>query len=265
MGGASGPSDRGRSAPHSTDVTHRDIPQSRRMAARRPYPRPDRRRWSPPRQRPGRGAREHDDTDAPRTATCRPASAAALPAPLPRCRRAPGRPRAAPRRTAPRTTAALPCSARRPPPRQPLLVRRDAGAGRAGARSRWRPGLVRAAARRPASIPDRRPRRAARLVAGPGLRGPPSLVATARRDEIEGGWEVMADYQRWVLLRRIRSQPPGPRGDDGVLGEPLQRPGQRRRRSSPGARGYGDVDPRAARSAASTDLLQRGDHRTRRC
>lgn len=27
-----------------------------------------------------------------------------------------------------------------------------------------------------------------------------------QRDEIEGGWEVMADYQRWVLLRRMRSR-----------------------------------------------------------
>ena len=27
-----------------------------------------------------------------------------------------------------------------------------------------------------------------------------------QRDEIEGGWEVMADYQRWVLLRRIHSR-----------------------------------------------------------
>jgi hypothetical protein len=25
-------------------------------------------------------------------------------------------------------------------------------------------------------------------------------------DEVEGGWEVMADYQRWVLLRRMRSR-----------------------------------------------------------
>ena len=29
-----------------------------------------------------------------------------------------------------------------------------------------------------------------------------------QRDEIEGGWEVMADYQRWVLLRRMRSRRP---------------------------------------------------------
>ena len=27
-----------------------------------------------------------------------------------------------------------------------------------------------------------------------------------QRDDIEGGWEVMADYQRWVLLRRMRSR-----------------------------------------------------------
>lgn len=27
-----------------------------------------------------------------------------------------------------------------------------------------------------------------------------------QRDGIEGGWEVMADYQRWVLLRRMRSR-----------------------------------------------------------
>jgi hypothetical protein len=27
-----------------------------------------------------------------------------------------------------------------------------------------------------------------------------------QRDEIEGGWEVMLDYQRWLLLRRMRSR-----------------------------------------------------------
>jgi hypothetical protein len=40
----------------------------------------------------------------------------------------------------------------------------------------------------------------------------PSLSRSAteiwhrQRDEVEGGWEVMADYQRWVLLRRIHSR-----------------------------------------------------------
>lgn len=36
-------------------------------------------------------------------------------------------------------------------------------------------------------------------------RGPTELWRRQDR-EIEGGWEVMADYQRWVLLRRIRSR-----------------------------------------------------------
>ncbi|HEU5035498.1 MAG TPA: DUF1800 domain-containing protein [Nocardioides sp.] len=40
----------------------------------------------------------------------------------------------------------------------------------------------------------------------------PSLSRSAteiwhrQRDDVEGGWEVMADYQRWVLLRRIHSR-----------------------------------------------------------
>lgn len=56
----------------------------------------------------------------------------------------------------------------------------------------------------PASIPD---------PAASGLRDWwPSLNRDAtdlwyrQRDEIEGVWEVMADYQRWVLVRRIRSR-----------------------------------------------------------
>ena len=39
----------------------------------------------------------------------------------------------------------------------------------------------------------------------------------------EGGWEVMVDYERWVLMRRMTLAPPAARGDDGVLGEPPQR------------------------------------------
>ena len=35
---------------------------------------------------------------------------------------------------------------------------------------------------------------------------------------VKGGWEVMADYQRWVMMRRMRSRAPAPGGDGAVLG-----------------------------------------------
>jgi hypothetical protein len=39
-----------------------------------------------------------------------------------------------------------------------------------------------------------------------GLSRSATEIWQRQRDDIEGGWEVMADYQRWVLLRRIRSR-----------------------------------------------------------
>lgn len=40
----------------------------------------------------------------------------------------------------------------------------------------------------------------------PGLSRDCTELWHRQRDDIEGGWEVMLDYQRWVLLRRIRSK-----------------------------------------------------------
>ncbi|GAW48457.1 MULTISPECIES: DUF1800 family protein [unclassified Nocardioides] len=39
-----------------------------------------------------------------------------------------------------------------------------------------------------------------------GLSRSATEIWRRQRDDIEGGWEVMADYQRWVLLRRIQSK-----------------------------------------------------------
>lgn len=41
-----------------------------------------------------------------------------------------------------------------------------------------------------------------------GLSRSPTELWRRQRDDIEGGWEVMLDYQRWVLLRRIHSRRP---------------------------------------------------------
>ena len=41
-----------------------------------------------------------------------------------------------------------------------------------------------------------------------GLSRTPTELWYRQRDDIEGGWEVMLDYQRWVLLRRIHSRRP---------------------------------------------------------
>lgn len=40
----------------------------------------------------------------------------------------------------------------------------------------------------------------------PGLSRGPEDLWRRQRDGVEGGWEVMQDYQRWVLLRRMRSR-----------------------------------------------------------
>ena len=40
----------------------------------------------------------------------------------------------------------------------------------------------------------------------PGLSRDATDLWQRQLDEIEGGWEVMFDYQRWVLMRRIRSR-----------------------------------------------------------
>lgn len=41
-----------------------------------------------------------------------------------------------------------------------------------------------------------------------GLSRSPTELWQRQRDGVEGGWEVMEDYQRWVLLRRIHSRRP---------------------------------------------------------
>ena len=40
----------------------------------------------------------------------------------------------------------------------------------------------------------------------PGLSRTASDIWHRQRDEVEGGWDVMEDYQRWVLMRRIHSR-----------------------------------------------------------
>ena len=78
----------------------------------------------------------------------------------------------------------------------PALARQVRAAG--GAR-RWFEAQL-----DPGSIPDRR---ADELVTWwSGLSRGPAELWQRQRDEIEGGWEVMFDYQRWVLLRRMRSR-----------------------------------------------------------
>ena len=78
----------------------------------------------------------------------------------------------------------------------PALARQVRGAG--GARAWFEQQLD------PDSIPDA----AADELRSwwPSLSRSATSIWTRQRDEVEGGWEVMADYQRWVLLRRIRSR-----------------------------------------------------------
>ncbi len=56
----------------------------------------------------------------------------------------------------------------------------------------------------PASIPDRSAD--ARLSWWPSLSRAPLDLWTRTVTDVEGGWQVMHDYGRWVLLRRISSQ-----------------------------------------------------------
>ena len=73
-----------------------------------------------------------------------------------------------------------------------------------GAPRRRRRGVVRAPAR-PRVDPGPRRRRSC-AAGGRAWPAAPTDLWHRQRDEIEGGWEVMADYQRWVLVRRIRSR-----------------------------------------------------------
>jgi hypothetical protein len=78
----------------------------------------------------------------------------------------------------------------------PELARdvRRAGGGRAWFEQQLSPGAVRDGA-------------ADRLRGWwPSLDRGPTELWKRQDQEIEGGWEVMADYQRWVLMRRMRSR-----------------------------------------------------------
>ena len=114
-----------------------------------------------------------------------------------------------------------------PPPGRSLLVRRHPGAGEAGAPPRRRAEVVRVAAR-PAPGPRPGGRRA-RLVVPP-----PEVVAVEGRgrERQRPGRRLGGDAGLPELAPAAPDeQPPsGARDDDGVLGEPLQRAGQRRRR-----------------------------------
>ncbi len=123
-------------------------------------------------------------------------------------------------------------SAAGPAPREPVLVRRHAGAGEGGARCRRRPEVVREAALTGLRRGSRRVR-PARLV------GPRAVLRRQRRcrDAVgppeRGGRGRLGGHGQLRSLGAAATDPvapPGP-GDHGrVLGEPLQRPGQRRRR-----------------------------------
>jgi Protein of unknown function (DUF1800) len=56
----------------------------------------------------------------------------------------------------------------------------------------------------PASIPD--PAATPLRSWWPSLSRDATDLWTRQREEVEGVWEVMADYQRWVLVRRMRSR-----------------------------------------------------------
>ena len=112
------------------------------------------------------------------------------------------------RATSPPGTAAPLLLGGRPPPRQPLLVRRHPGARRqvraAGGARKW---FEKQLAAGPAS--PTRGTTGLRDWWAPGLAYAGNAGAAALWDrqkrEVEGGWEVMANYQRWALARRIRS------------------------------------------------------------
>ena len=92
-----------------------------------------------------------------------------------------------------------------PPPRRPLLLRRDPGARQAGAGPRRRARSGSSGSSRPAGCKD--PAGDALALVVP----PPEVVAVARSPTENdsgrvGGWEVMADYQNSLLLRRMMSQ-----------------------------------------------------------
>ena len=96
----------------------------------------------------------------------------------------------------------------------------------------------------------------------PDLDRKPADLWHRQINEVRGGWEVMADYAPLAPRAPDPHPPPGARDDDRVLGEPLPRPGQRRRRSSPGGSTTGyDPAPRARslRPAARRDHHPPGD------
>ena len=91
-----------------------------------------------------------------------------------------------------------------PPPGEPLLLRPHPRAGPATYAAQAAPGVVRAAAHAAARSTTARPS---------GSRGWWPTCTAARPDlwqrqaqEVEFGWQVMEDYQRWLLLRRISSR-----------------------------------------------------------
>ena len=120
--------------------------------------------------------------------------------------RAAARPHVAARRRARRPRRPSPAQRLGTPPRQPLLVRRDAGAGAAGPAPRAAPARGSSGS----SSPERDPRPAACRARAGGGRACRTRrrrrCGTASGARIEGGWVLMANYQRWVLLRRIRSR-----------------------------------------------------------
>ena len=80
----------------------------------------------------------------------------------------------------------------------PALAGQVRAAGGAGA---WFSGQL-----RPGSVPD--PGAAGLRAWWPSLSRTPTDLWQRQRSGVEGGWEVMLDYQRWVLLRRMRSRRP---------------------------------------------------------
>ena len=86
---------------------------------------------------------------------------------------------------------------------------------------------------KPNSIKDKK---AGRLQAWwPSLKRGPKELWERQITGVEGGWEVMNNYARWSLMRRMVSQAAGLRGHGGVLGEPPARPRAAATPSSPTA------------------------------